>query len=315
MIAGGCASLQVLRDLDAVHLGHADVEQDDVHLLAVDDVERLAPGARLADDLERDSSRHSASRSRSRARAGASSSTIRIRGTSALGEAHAARLHVGHADVHPVLSVARPPTACSPPRRSEAAGARGCWRAPSCCPPGWPLVAPETGWSASSCTLVAASAGCRCSISPASVRGLDAVVDGVLEQRLEQERRDQRVGGHLVDVASATSQPVAEPQLLDLQVLAASSISRAIGESSRLSAITTRKRSARSSSALLGAPRLLADQREHRVDAVVEEVRAGCAPAAPGGAPRRSRARARARAGRSRRAAEWSRTARGAPRG
>src|SRR4051812_40392041 len=49
---------------------------------------------------------------------------------------------------------------------------------------------------------------------------LDAVVNGVFEQRLQQQRRDERVRRHIVDVPD-DFQPVAESQLLDLEVLPA----------------------------------------------------------------------------------------------
>jgi hypothetical protein len=43
---------------------------------------------------------------------------------------------------------------------------------------------------------------------------LDAVVHGVLEQRLQHERRQQRIGRRAVEVP-ADAQPLAQAQLLD----------------------------------------------------------------------------------------------------
>ncbi len=56
--------------------------------------------------------------------------------------------------------------------------------------------------------------------TPRLARRLDAVVDGVLEQRLQHERRHQRVARHAVQVP-LDLQAVAQPQLLELEVLAA----------------------------------------------------------------------------------------------
>ncbi len=56
--------------------------------------------------------------------------------------------------------------------------------------------------------------------TPRLGRRLDAVVDGVLEQRLQHERRDERVARHALHVP-VDDQPLAEPQLLELEVLPA----------------------------------------------------------------------------------------------
>ena len=97
----------------------------------------------------------------------------------------------------------------------------------------------------------------------AALRRLDAMVDGVLDQRLEHERRDQRVRRHPVDLPDH-AQPVTQAQLSSARYWRASSTSLAIGASVRLSAISTRKRSARSS----------------------ERARRGAAPSASATAPR-----------------------------
>ena len=57
----------------------------------------------------------------------------------------------------------------------------------------------------------------RTSTSAGAGAGLDAVVDGVLEQRLQHQRRQQRVGGRGIELP-ADAQALAEAQLLDLGV-------------------------------------------------------------------------------------------------
>jgi hypothetical protein len=81
----------------------------------------------------------------------------------------------------------------------------------------------------------------------ASRGGLDAVVDGVLHQRLQHERRNQGVGRHLVD-PPRHPQALAQAQRLDGEVLARERHLGEIGASVRLSAMSTRKSSAMSSS-------------------------------------------------------------------
>ena len=46
----------------------------------------------------------------------------------------------------------------------------------------------------------------------------DAVLDGVLDQRLEEQRRQQRIERLRLDV-EADDQPIGESRLLDLEVL------------------------------------------------------------------------------------------------
>ena len=83
----------------------------------------------------------------------------------------------------------------------------------------------------------------------------------------------QGVGGHAVD-APGHPQALAEPQRLDARGTGARCRSPwRSGASVRLSAISTRKRSARSSSARSARLRLGADERKDGVDAVVEEMR------------------------------------------
>src|SRR5205823_5366620 len=51
-------------------------------------------------------------------------------------------------------------------------------------------------------------------------RWLDPVVHGILEQRLQHQRRDERIARHTLDVP-VDDQPIAEPQLLEVEVLPA----------------------------------------------------------------------------------------------
>src|SRR5215831_13108905 len=55
---------------------------------------------------------------------------------------------------------------------------------------------------------------------PGCARRLDAVIDRVLEQWLQHQRRNQRVAGHVVDMP-LDAQPVAEAQFLEIEVLSA----------------------------------------------------------------------------------------------
>ena len=77
---------------------------------------------------------------------------------------------------------------------------------------------------------------------------LDAVIDGVLQQRLQHERRHQRVARHGVELPF-DAQPLPSRSCSMPRYWRHSSTSRASGVSSRLSAISTRKSSAMSSSA------------------------------------------------------------------
>ena len=51
-------------------------------------------------------------------------------------------------------------------------------------------------------------------------RRLDPVVHGILEQRLQHQRWDERIARHALDVP-VDDQSIAEPQLLEVEVLSA----------------------------------------------------------------------------------------------
>ena len=102
-----------------------------------------------------------------------------------------------------------------PGTRAPAAG--GCCRAPSGCRCAPRAPWPTTGLAISMHDLVAVAATRRTVTVPPSRQRLDAVADRVLEQRLQQQARHDRVGRQRVHVP-AHLQPVAEAQLLDALV-------------------------------------------------------------------------------------------------
>src|SRR5689334_8358200 len=55
---------------------------------------------------------------------------------------------------------------------------------------------------------------------PGRARRLDSVVDGVLEQRLQDQRRHHRIPGHVVDMP-VDPQSVAQTQFLEVQIMTA----------------------------------------------------------------------------------------------
>src|SRR5262249_52182827 len=100
----------------------------------------------------------------------------------------------------------------------------------------------------------------------------DAVVDRVLEQRLQHQRRQQRVGGRRIELPG-DAQPLAEAQLLDLGV--ALEQPYLVGKAHE--ALRIRDEAAKQVRQVLerplGALRVAANERQHRVDAVEEKVR------------------------------------------
>ena len=103
-------------------------------------------------------------------------------------------------------------------------------------------------------------------------RRLDAVIDGVLEQRLQHERRNERVARHALDVP-VDLEPIAEAQLLELEILAAQL--DFVGQRREVAVVAHQhaKEIGQILERRLGAARLAAHQRQHRGDAVEQEVR------------------------------------------
>src|SRR5688572_15244075 len=103
--------------------------------------------------------------------------------------------------------------------------------------------------------------------------GLDTMVHSVLEQRLEQQWRHERIVRHLVD-APRDLETISQAQLLDLQVLPAELDftrerrkipSLAHDDAEKLGEVAQHR---------FRPPRVLPYQGQHRVDAVEEEMRA-----------------------------------------
>ena len=132
---------------------------------------------------------------------------------------------------------------------------------------------------------------------------LDAVVDGVLDQRLQHERRHQRVRAACCSMCQSTFSRSPSRSCSSSRYCRHSSTSRAIGVSSRLSRHQHAEELGQVLERGLGALRVLADQRQHRIDAVEQEVRADARLQRLQPRLRRAPATARARAGGSRRAA------------
>ena len=102
---------------------------------------------------------------------------------------------------------------------------------------------------------------------------LDAVVHRVLEQRLQHQRRQQRVRGRAVEVPD-DAQPLAQAQLLDFGV--ALEQRDLVGQAHELARVRHQgaKQVRQVLERALGALRVAADERQHRVQAVEQEVRA-----------------------------------------
>ena len=149
---------------------------------------------------------------------------------------------------------------------------------------------------------------------PGSLERLDAVIDGVLEQRLQHQRRHQRIGRHVVDVP-VDDEAIAQPQLLQLEVLPAQL--DLVGERRQL-AVVAHQHAEEVGHVLergFGALRVGAHQREHGVDAVEQEMRpdARLQRLQPRlGDRRRQRPRAQPEVGEQRAAPSAGRAARGA---
>ena len=104
-------------------------------------------------------------------------------------------------------------------------------------------------------------------------RRLDAVVDGVLQQRLQHERRHQRVGRHALSMFQSTVSRSPRRSFSSVEVLAAQL--DLVGQRREL-AVVAHQHAEQVRHVLqrgLGAPRVAAHERQHRVDAVEEEVR------------------------------------------
>jgi hypothetical protein len=101
---------------------------------------------------------------------------------------------------------------------------------------------------------------------------LDPVVDGVLADRLQHQRRHERVGGHALDVP-LDDQAIAEPQLLELEVRAAKL--DLVGERRELAVVAHQhaEQVGHVVQRFLGPLRIAAHEREHAVQAVEQEMR------------------------------------------
>ena len=196
----------------------------------------------------------------------------RSRGSIAVGRLRRARRAVRHADVHFVARPGDPRFEASPRRRSAARGARGCWRAPSCCRAWWRPPSARYGLRRIACTSPR-DRKMLIDTTPRLARRLDAVIDGVLEQRLQHQRRHQRVARHALRCSSRRSSRSPRRSFSRSRYCRHSSTSSASGASSRLSRISTRKRSAMSSSALSARRGSLRTSDSTRVDAVEQEMR------------------------------------------
>src|SRR5688572_22111440 len=101
--------------------------------------------------------------------------------------------------------------------------------------------------------------------------GLYSVIHGVLEQRLEHERRNQRIARHPLHLP-LDPQPLAQPQLLEVEILPAQvDLAR---ERSQLAVIRHQhaEQGRHVFQHFLRPPRALADQGQHGIDAVEQEM-------------------------------------------
>ena len=107
---------------------------------------------------------------------------------------------------------------------------------------------------------------------PREARRLDAVIDGIFQERLQHQRRNQRIGGHLVRVPRDL-QAVAQPQLLDVQILAAEFHFLLQGDEPAVVGHQHPEQVSHILQRPFGALGFAADERQHGIQAVEQEMR------------------------------------------